>query len=142
MTTATARTITLTLPMPAAELWPNARPFWAERAKAVKAYRQFCGIQARVAWYGERQPFGDFDRPIQRARLSLRFVFCTRRRTDPDNAQAAFKSGLDGLVDACILAGDGFGQVQLAGVTVVRCGCKRRPGCDGDRVEVTIQEMT
>ncbi len=141
MTTTTGRTFTLTLPMPEPVLFPNARPHWSVRAKAVKAYRGLCGVLARVARYGEREAFGDFDRPMAHARLSLRFVFCRRRRTDPDNALAAFKSGLDGLVDAGILAGDGFGQIQLAGVTLVRCGCGGLQRCGNDRVEVKLEEV-
>ena len=74
------------LDWPYAALWPNARPHWAAKAKATKAYR----FAAKVLLCGA-------------AVGPVRVTFCPKSRgpmPDRDNCIAAFKAGQDGLADA------------------------------------------
>lgn len=86
----------LTLPWPPKALSPNARLHWAVVAKAKKAYRAECALQARVQGVGRAK--------VQKLHIALVFYPPTRRAFDLDNALARMKSGLDGL--AGVLAVD------------------------------------
>jgi crossover junction endodeoxyribonuclease RusA len=82
-------------PWPDHALHPNARPHWAQKAKAVKAQRNHWFALAR--WHGceaQTQPAG-YPR-------SLTITFCprTRHEQDVDGCLASIKAGLDGLADA------------------------------------------
>jgi len=79
----------VTLPYPPAILSPNARPHWAAKAKAVKAYRNECGFELLA------QGVNHMDS------VSLKITFCPpdRRRRDRDNAIHAFKAGQDAISD-------------------------------------------
>ena len=79
----------VTLPWPPKELSPNARLHWAKLAKAKKAYRAECALQARIQGVGPAK--------AQKLHLALVFYPPTRRAFDLDNALARMKSGLDGL---------------------------------------------
>lgn len=81
----------ITLPWPPKELSPNARQHWSKLARAKKAYRAACAMQARVQ--GAQR--------IQAERLHVALVFYppTRRAFDLDNMLARMKAGLDGLAD-------------------------------------------
>lgn len=83
--------IEITLPWPPADLSPNARVHWAVLAKAKKAYRYACFVQAKSQGLQESAS--------QRLHLILTFYAPTRRAYDLDNALARMKSGLDGLAD-------------------------------------------
>lgn len=83
--------LNITLPWPPKELSPNARLHWSKLAKAKKAYRYACAVQARVQ--GAQRIEAD------KLHLSLTFYPPTRRGFDLDNALARMKSGLDGLAD-------------------------------------------
>ena len=84
------------LPWPPRALSPNSRPpHWSVLAKAKRAYRQACYVEAMAA--GLRK--GTFA-PADRLHVRLVFVPPDRRRRDLDNLIAAMKSGLDGLADA------------------------------------------
>ena len=74
------------LPWPYEALWPNARPHWAAKAKATKAYR--FAVKCLV---GNAEPG------------VVRITFCPKSRgpiPDRDNCIAAFKAGQDGIADA------------------------------------------
>lgn len=74
------------LDWPYAALWPNARPHWAAKAKATKAYRFAAKVMLCGAEVGP-----------------VRVTFCPKSRwpmPDRDNCIAAFKAGQDGLADA------------------------------------------
>lgn len=96
---------TVTLPYPPAILSPNSRAHWAKLARAKKAYRSACawaargqGLQAvKNAPEGSQAAHGGIQEP--HVLVSLRFNPPDRRARDMDNALAALKSGLDGLVD-------------------------------------------
>ena len=67
-------------------LWPNARPHWAQKAKAVKAYR----FAAKSMCLGAKPGV-------------VRVTFCPKPFgpiPDRDNAIAAFKAAQDGIADA------------------------------------------
>lgn len=75
-----------TLPWPYEALWPNARPHWAAKAKATKAYRFAAKSMCRGAAPGV-----------------IRVTFCPKPfgpMPDKDNCIAAFKAGQDGIADA------------------------------------------
>lgn len=80
------------LPWPDKALSPNARIHWAQRAKAVKAYRQACWALTKEAgltidWEGYIYLWLTFYPPDRRAR-------------DDDNLIASFKGGRDGMAQA------------------------------------------
>jgi len=85
------KTFEIVLPWPDSVLWPNARPCRYQLARAKKEYRAEC------AWEARRQGAA----PVNAPSLHVDLVFFppTRRRFDLDNALAAMKSGIDGLVD-------------------------------------------
>lgn len=129
--TTTPRTLTLRLPLPLAELNPNARLHWAAKARAVRVYRQLVrwGAQAHTSLYRWQ--------PLASACLSVRFCYCGRRRAlDADNALASFKAGVDALVDAGVLTSDAAKRVSYGSIASEHCkrGCK----CGG-YVELVIE---
>lgn len=93
--------MTLTLPFPPSALLPNrARGLhWAKKGRIASEYRQAVGWTARTDW-GRRRPLRP---PVT---LAVMFVVADNRRRDVDNLVAAFKAGLDGLVDAGVIVGD------------------------------------
>ncbi len=82
----------VTLPWPPSVLSPNARPHWAAKAKAAKAYRAACKALAEA--HGMVAPTSP------KIALWLEFVPPNRRAHDDDNLVASFKAGRDGLADA------------------------------------------
>lgn len=79
------------LPFPPSALSPNARPHWAKKARAFKAYKFQCFAvlsQFREALKG-------------RTTFELRFLPPDRHRRDIDNMLAASKAALDALSEVC-----------------------------------------
>lgn len=97
--------IDLVLPFPFASLEPNARPNWHAKAKDIATYREQCRKAAHSARVALDAPRGSF--PLS-GPVGMLVVFILTRwgRRDADNLMAAFKAGLDGIVDAHILADD------------------------------------
>lgn len=96
------------LPWPPQALSPNARPHWAAKSKAAKAYRMQCFLFAKKAGLGA---------PAGRILLQLEFLPPTARRRDDDNLLASFKAGRDGLADALGIDDSLFvSQVQIGEV--------------------------
>ncbi len=92
--------ITITLPLPARELSPNARVHWAKKAKITKAHRQAAGITAWVAT-------GDSEPPHwKKAKMQVKAYFKTRRFPDPGNFMASLKAYEDGIADAGVVEND------------------------------------
>lgn len=81
----------LVLPWPPKILSPNARPHWAVKARAVKAYRAGCYLLAK----GFPVTFGAGDIP-----LTVTFCPPDARRRDRDNLIASMKAGMDGIAQA------------------------------------------
>ena len=92
-----AMTIEIDLPLPPRECHPNARPHFMARARAVKRYRNLAG----TVGYCSRPPA-----PLEGPTITARWRFGTAHRRDPDNLLASLKAGIDGLVDAGVLAND------------------------------------
>ena len=84
------------LPWPPRALSPNSRPpHWSVLAKAKRAYRSACCVEAMAAGW-RKVAFA----PTDRLHVRLVFVPPDRRRRDMDNLIASMKAGLDGLADA------------------------------------------
>lgn len=81
----------ITLAWPPTELSPNSRLHWTKIAKAKKAYRNACALEAIMQ--------GIERTTAPRLHLALEFVPPTRRMPDADNLLARMKSGIDGLAD-------------------------------------------
>jgi crossover junction endodeoxyribonuclease RusA len=77
------------LPFPPATLSPNARPHWAQRARAFKSYKMQCYMllsQFRDTLAG-------------RDTFSVTFHPPTAHRFDADNLVSRFKAGQDALAE-------------------------------------------
>lgn len=92
--------ITITLPLPARELSPNARVHWAKKAKITKAHRQAAGITAWAAT-GDSEPPG-----WKKAKMQIKAYFKTARYPDPTNFMASLKAYEDGIADAGVVEND------------------------------------
>jgi hypothetical protein len=96
-----ATAVTLTLSYPPKALMPNARVHWAEKAAAVKRYKQEAWARARevmtpLGWHTLQPPVV----------AEVEFVVTVKRGRDGDNLGASLKAAWDGMVDARLLAGD------------------------------------
>lgn len=91
--------ITLTLPFPPRDLSPNARVHRMVKAAAVRTYRYECKVLALKA--------RDRKRIALHAPVRAVVTFsCGKRLWDKDNCIAAFKAGLDGIVESELIPGD------------------------------------
>lgn len=92
--------IAILLPFPPAELSPNSRCHWREKAAAVQAYRHECEVRARqqIGW--------TMPPPWKHTNATITFILKDKRRHDWDNLLASFKAGIDGIVDAGLLPDD------------------------------------
>jgi hypothetical protein len=93
--------VRIEIPMlPPAELNPNARVHWTERATATKELR-------KAAWAVAYNENPIHEVLFEKAKISVTFV-CPGNQVppDPDNAMTMLKPALDGLVDAKILRDD------------------------------------
>lgn len=79
------------LPWPPRVLHPNARPHWAQKARAAKKYRQDCAWAAALS--GMKR--------VEADALTVAITFCppNRRRRDMDGMLTCIKNGLDGVAD-------------------------------------------
>lgn len=87
--------LAITLPLPPAELSPNARCHWARKAGAVKAYRLRAEVECGTR--SERH---------QAATVRIQWYSRTAMHPDPDNSLAKMKAGLDGVTDSGYMADD------------------------------------
>lgn len=90
-------------PYPPGPLWPNKRPHWAKRARLVRAQRLAAHLATRAAIAA--RPANDQWQPCNSPSLTIS-LHCPGPRPDPDNAIAALKSTIDGLVDGGALTDD------------------------------------
>lgn len=82
----------LTLPWPPSILSPNARPHWADKAKAVKHYRSACYLACREAKLTIPETDG-------KLHLWIDFHPPSNRHIDDDNCLSRLKAGRDGVAD-------------------------------------------
>ncbi len=100
----------LSLPLPPWQLHPNRRASWQAKSLAPKGKLSVkAEYRDTVRWLtvealqdGLKQP----PRSVLPAHLLLTFCFKKRYKQDRDNLSAAFKSGLDGLVDGGLVPSD------------------------------------
>lgn len=97
------RIVELVLPFPPRELSPNARAGQWDKIKAVKDYRYACKVEALKV--RNVAPAGSFPLAVP-VQAHITFVVRTNRSRDEDNLMASMKAGIDGIVDARVLAGD------------------------------------
>lgn len=119
-------TITITVPVPAEALWPNKRPHWATKARAVKKSR----CVAHLASMHAMQESGIYQKPKwTMAKAAITIYMRTAHKPDRDNVIAALKSTFDGIADAGIIANDA-GLIPLP-PTVLK-------DAKSPRVEITV----
>ena len=85
---------------PPPPLWPNNRPHWSQRARCVKKQRYETSLITRAA-IAERPQWI----PLRAAQITI-VLHCPGTAPDPDNAIAALKSTIDGLVDGGAISDD------------------------------------
>lgn len=95
---------------------PNAtlRQHFMAKAKDRAAWRAAAHGAALVAI---RDAGIADDLPWSRVAIRLVWILPDRRRRDPDNAVAACKSAIDGLVDARVITDDSFAVVTSLSVS-------------------------
>lgn len=92
--------ITITLPIPARKLSPNARVHWAERANLTRHARAVAHLAALHALNLRRPP------GWLKARLEVKAYFKTLNFPDPTNFPLSLKAAIDGIADSGIIAND------------------------------------
>jgi Holliday junction resolvase RusA-like endonuclease len=100
--------------LPPAECSPNSRVHWSVRKIAADTFEAEVGVLATQIRNKDPRLF-----PYEKATVSLKLVVVDRRRRDLDNFWARFKSGMDALVRAGILADDDMEHLQHGEITVV-----------------------
>ena len=96
--------LTITLPLPPAELRPNARPHYMAKARKTAAYREDAKAAGMVAAYEQREVSKTM--PWRRAKTQVTFYHRAPARRDSDNLGASLKACWDGLRDAGLLVDD------------------------------------
>lgn len=97
------------LPWPDKKLNPNARIYWAQKAKAVKAAREAAGwatLAAKIKIEGE-------------GAITLKITFHPpdKRKRDLDNMMASLKGVLDGVADGLGVNDNRFRfELEIGGV--------------------------
>lgn len=118
--------ITFRCPLPPAELHQNSRCHWRAKAAATALYRKETMVFAWEAgcnvcpwiplpitqhrapeFWAKRKP------AFERAVLALEFVVPDKRRRDVANYLGAFKSGIDGIVDAGLIRDDSSEHLKI-----------------------------
>lgn len=92
-------TVLIVLPLPSAELSPNARVNWRVKAAAAWKYRHDCGYAALHAQGMERRKW-------ERVTIQPTFYWPMKRRRDGDNANSSIKNAIDSLQDAGLVVND------------------------------------
>lgn len=91
--------LTIYLPLPQPELFPNSKKHWRIKARAVRTHRWAAMVAARQALGNNSPPRWE--------RGSYSAVFSVRHdRHDPDGLMSSLKSYIDGLQDAGVITND------------------------------------
>jgi hypothetical protein len=100
----------LVIRVPGTPPGPNVRySHWAKRARVVKQWRD----DARLVALDARNRSGIQTFPWEAVRVRYEYVSPIRRFPDPDNAIAACKPILDGIVSAGVIVNDDRAHVSL-----------------------------
>lgn len=116
--------ISLDLPAPPEECRPNARVHWRVKAAAAKEYRYACKVLA-LNERNAKSGFYPLPAPVS---MSVTFLLKDKRTRDWDNLIAAFKPGLDGIVDAGIISDDSVWVIRHPSFAV----------CESDHEGITV----
>jgi len=100
--------------LPYAELSPNARLHWSEKAKWVKVAKDEIGWLAKVRWHD--------DKPMMKAKISYEFHTADHRRRDLDNLLSACKAYQDGLIEAGVIFYDDAAHLEIGSVKMIQDG--------------------
>lgn len=113
------------LPLPPQEVSPNARGSWRIRAAATRQFRGDCAILiGQVIRRAPRRPLrtpATIYLDIYTGRATLGGVQVDDQRYRPrdvDNAVAACKALIDGMIDAGVLPSDRSEHMQIGSVTI------------------------
>lgn len=89
--------LTVVVPWPPKALWPNRRPFWAAKARALAIAKEQANDAAIVAAWDQGQSAETID--LTRAEIPVTYTFYppANRRYDLDGALSACKGYQDGL---------------------------------------------
>lgn len=90
--------LVLDLPLPPRALHPNARTFWAAKARHTKQARDEARLVALIG-KKHRQPWSA-------ATVRCQFTFRDKRSRDKDNLLGWLKAYFDGIADAGVVAND------------------------------------
>ncbi len=106
--------ITLELPLPVAELSPNARGTWA-KISATKQARYDAQEEARSAKFNwckaNKTQWVPLKEPVT---ATVTFILKTKRRRDLDNLISMLKPTWDGFVDAKLLSDDSCWKLRMS----------------------------
>jgi Holliday junction resolvase RusA-like endonuclease len=94
--------ITITIGIPHKALSPNEKPHWAAKAKKVKAARSKAWLLAQTEIVCSKSPAPQWVHAIS----TVVWYSRTKRRPDPDNANAMLKPTFDGMCDAGVVLND------------------------------------
>lgn len=84
----------ISLPIPAASIWPNSRTHWRRKAEITKSHRQAAKNVTNMMI--SRPNY----KPVTYHGYHLAFYYKDARRRDDDNAAASCKAFRDGIADA------------------------------------------
>ena len=118
--------LTITLPLPAKELSPNARVHWAVKDRATKAART---TACAVVW----EQIGIRNKPLwEKATLQPTFYYKTSAWHDDDNSISSIKAYRDGIADAKVVGND---------KDLKTVDCKILKDKDRPRIEIIITKV-
>lgn len=118
--------------LPETALSPNARVHWRLKAKAVDMLRTYVSVYVLTDLRQKRWP----GLPFAKVRIAIEYRVCRKRLgddgfyrpADPDNALAALKPAIDGLVDASVIAGDRAENVSYESPQIVEVETRAEEG--------------
>jgi crossover junction endodeoxyribonuclease RusA len=125
--TFTYTALTLTLPWPETQLWPNRSngKHWTSKADVIARARQAAKVATLECLDGDEFP------PFSQAKLTITFHSPNPVRYDLQNAFSALKGQIDGIADALQTNDHNFGPV------VLQRGVYGKPGSVEIQIEVT-----
>lgn len=97
--------LTIVAPLPTRRLFPNARSHWRPKAKETSKNRNASRVAA-ISAVRSIKGWRSYGFPWSDVVVRITWYRKTRRVIDADNALAALKSTIDGVVDSAVLDDD------------------------------------
>jgi hypothetical protein len=127
--------------LPGLALSPNSRSHWRRKMAATKELRGYVSTFILADVRQQKWP----GLPMQRAQITFEYRVCRKREgpdgyarpRDPDNAQAALKGLIDGVVDAGIVIGDTGQQLTIRGTTIKEVESRQEEG-----IAIAVEEIS